>query len=133
MIEEKNIYYEITKSFLSLQKERVEYTALTKTRLIKLAYLIDYFYYKKNQNKLTNIDWIFYLYGPFSNSSNEIISNRPFSIKKLDNGILDPEIIELNENYSPAMGIEKFDIKQFVKGIIYEYGNQNLEELLDFM
>jgi hypothetical protein len=40
MIEERNIYYEITKIFLSLQNERIEYTALTKTRLIKLAYLM---------------------------------------------------------------------------------------------
>jgi hypothetical protein len=95
MIEERNIYYEITKIFLSLQNERIEYTALTKTRLIKLAYLTDYFYYKKNQIKLSDIDWVFYLYGPFSYSSNEIISKRPFSIKRLDNGILDPEIIEL--------------------------------------
>lgn len=48
MIEEKNIYYEIVRSFNSVREERNIWPTLTKTRLIKLAYLVDYFS-KKNR------------------------------------------------------------------------------------
>jgi hypothetical protein len=39
---------------------------LTKTPLIKLLYLIDVEYYRATGEKLTNIDWIFYKYGPYA-------------------------------------------------------------------
>jgi hypothetical protein len=133
MIEEKNIYYEIVRSFNSVREERNIWPTLTKTRLIKLAYLVDYFYCKRYQHKLSDIEWVFYLYGPYSFSSEPIIQNRPFSIKRLETGDLDPELIELNENYSNSLGVDEFEIKQFVKKIVQDYGDQDLEELIDFI
>ncbi len=40
--------------------------SLTKTKLLKLLYLLDIESYRKTQTTLTGFDWTFYLYGPWS-------------------------------------------------------------------
>jgi hypothetical protein len=42
--------------------------APTKTKVLKLLYLLDIEAFRKTQNTLTGFDWIFYLYGPWAAS-----------------------------------------------------------------
>jgi hypothetical protein len=39
---------------------------ISKIHLVKLIYLIDVEYYRKYGRTLTNLDWIFYSYGPYA-------------------------------------------------------------------
>ena len=36
------------------------------TRLVKLLYLVEYEYYRRYQQRLSDLSWIFYKYGPYS-------------------------------------------------------------------
>jgi hypothetical protein len=45
---------------------RVAGKGITRTRLMKLLFLVDYLYWKRCGRKLTNLEWHMYLFGPFS-------------------------------------------------------------------
>jgi hypothetical protein len=45
---------------------------ITRTRLMKLLFLVDYLYWKRCDRKLTNLEWRTYLFGPFSRVVEEI-------------------------------------------------------------
>jgi len=48
--------------------------APTKTKVLKLLYLLDIESFRKTQNTLTGFDWIFYLYGPWAASYDDALS-----------------------------------------------------------
>ena len=39
---------------------------LTKTKLVKLLYLIDLIFYRRFRSTLTQVRWFYHLYGPYS-------------------------------------------------------------------
>jgi hypothetical protein len=45
----------------------------TKTKLLKLLYLLDIEAFRKNQATLTNFNWVFYKYGPWSPEYDEVL------------------------------------------------------------
>jgi hypothetical protein len=47
--------------------------APTKTKVLKLLYLLDIDAYRRTQQTVTGLDWIFYLYGPWSSSYDEVL------------------------------------------------------------
>jgi hypothetical protein len=48
--------------------------APTKTKLLKLLYLADVENWRDHGQRLTNLDWIFYLYGPWNREYDELLS-----------------------------------------------------------
>lgn len=107
-----------------------KYSGLTKTKLLKLCYLAEYYYYKKYQRRLTAETWFYYLYGPYLFDYDNHLKNCPFSINDTEEGY---EIIEKDDGFFKTEGISDFDIKLLIKGIIKEFGEKDLDEILDFI
>ena len=51
-----------------------------KTKLVKLLYLADVEYFRRWSRQLTNIDWLFYHYGPYSSAIDEALKELNFDI-----------------------------------------------------
>ena len=52
----------------------------SKTKLLKLIYLADVFFYRKQRVKLVDINWVYYLYGPWSKKFDDALGS--FDIEK---------------------------------------------------
>jgi uncharacterized protein YwgA len=52
---------------------RVSGKGITRTRLMKLLFLVDYMHWKRCGGKLTNLEWRMYLFGPFSREVLDIL------------------------------------------------------------
>jgi hypothetical protein len=120
----------VAKEYLS---ENYEYSGLTKTKLIKMAYLTEYYYYKRFRTRLTDAEWVYYLYGPYLYDYSKHLENCPFSIQAIEGSENEFNIIELDPDYSRIEEITDFDIKRLIKNIIREFGRRDLEEILDFI
>lgn len=107
--------------------------SISKTKLLKLAYLAEYYYYKKHQTRLTNTEWIFFLYGPYVTDYEETIKKRPFKIEIIDGELGKFNIVKLNENSALLNGVTDLDLKLFIKNIVSNFGHKSLEEILDFI
>ncbi len=55
---------------------------LSKTKLIKLTYLVEYYYYRNNQKRLTNEEWFFYLYGPYLFNYDEYLKDLHSALRR---------------------------------------------------
>jgi hypothetical protein len=106
---------------------------LTKTKLLKLTYLVEYFYYKKEQVRLTDVEWVFLYYGPYIYDYEKFLEKCPFSIEFYDQESSDFKIIIRDEAYIEKEHITDFEIKMLIKRIIGEYGRKDLNEILDFI
>jgi hypothetical protein len=85
---------------LIIEAKRYTDEFIEKTKLLRLAYLVEYFFYRKTQTRLLNIDWIYYLYGPWIPSYDSILEKYPFKVskKKLE-GNKTISIIEVESGY----------------------------------
>lgn len=63
----------------------------TKTKLIKLLYLADVESYRDRREAVTSLDWIFHLYGPWTNEYDQILSE-----------MHEAGLIELRESQQPT-------------------------------
>jgi uncharacterized phage-associated protein len=103
---------------------------ITKTKLLKLVYLVELFYKRRCGKRLTNAEWVYYLYGPYLHNYDEILENSDINIKnaEYDNDkesqILSIKNTEESKNISP-------DVKFLIGGIVRDYGSLDLRSLLD--
>jgi hypothetical protein len=105
---------------------------LSKTKLLKLTFLVEYCYFKKYQRRLSNADWVFYLYGPYLYDFEDTLKRSPFSAEEFgDDG--DYKVIVKDESYFERERIDDFDVKQVIRKIVAEYGKNDLNEILDFI
>jgi hypothetical protein len=105
---------------------------LSKTKLIKLTYLVEYFFYKRYQNRITNADWVFFLFGPYLYNFDESLKHSPFSVEVAEDSE-EYKIIVKDEDYFRRERITDYDAKQIIKKVVSEYGRMDLGELLDFI
>ena len=55
-----------------------------KTKLVKLLYLVDVEFYRLTSRKLTDFNWIFYYYGPYATTIDDILKQVDVDIPKED-------------------------------------------------
>lgn len=105
-----------------------------KAQLIKLLYLIEVEYFRETRYRLTNLDWLFYYYGPYAFETERILEELEFQ----------QEIFKTKEHkdfikYQVAEGKHKYDfnidpkVSQITKLIVTKWGRKNLSELLDYV
>ena len=96
---------------------------ISTTRIQKLLYLLDYFYYLENGRTYTGLSWKYHLYGPYSPQISHIIGEEFSNLKTT---IL-PE--KESENYFK----KDPDFTLISKKVIKRFGALNLNELLNFV
>jgi hypothetical protein len=104
----------------------------TKTKLLKLAYLVDLFHARKFATPLTEGTWIYYLYGPYRHDYGSAISEAPFETEDVD---LADEKTATVISVAPGTSspVLPLDAKNMVVRAVFDYGGLPLRELLDFV
>lgn len=105
---------------------------MAKTRLIKLLYLVEVEHVKHFQDRLTNLEWQFYHYGPYASEIEQVlgapdIEEISFSLSDGRQGsqyILGED--ERDDNVPP-------DIRRLIDYIVKDWGAIDLNKLLDYV
>jgi hypothetical protein len=102
-----------------------------KTKLIKLLYLLDLENFRSNKKTDTELNWIFYKYGPYAFELEEFLENI---------GVIEEEIptkggrvflrLGIDHQEEVEIGIEK---RLILDSLIKEWGDASLSELLDYV
>lgn len=98
-----------------------------KTKIIKIAYLLELEYYKINHKHLTNANWIFYKYGPYPINYNDYLEQ-------------DNIITSDDDSFQRISVLDDFElpkipagVKTLLNGLILEYGDMDINELLNYV
>lgn len=100
-----------------------------RTKLVKLSYLLDLEYYRRNKKLLTDAKWIYYLYGPYPINYNDYLESDGIQISDPnDTGF---KSISLKE--CACIPDIPNDLKRLISSLIDEYGRMDLNDLLDYV
>jgi hypothetical protein len=104
-----------------------------KTRLIKLAYLIELEYYRRNEERLTDADWIYYKFGPYPNNYKDYIEHENITTEKIESQDDDFNFDKIS--LKDFNGFQKLPdgIYLLANKIIHDYGKEELNKLLDYV
>jgi len=97
-----------------------------KTRLIKLAYLADVFHTRLTRERLTNVPWIFWHYGPYVAEYPEILASPAFIIE--DSGEHEHILPGTDWDIPKPSHEEELSISRAMK-----LADEDFNELLDFV
>ena len=104
----------------------------SKTRLLKLAYLVDLFYKRRFGNRIISNTWIYFLYGPYIKDYDSVLSASEFKLKEVE---LEDEktasIVELNKDVQTQ--VHSIDINTVIYHVVSKFGNKPFMELLDYI
>lgn len=112
-----------------LRKNQVDVPIL-KTRLIKLAYLVEVEYYRSFRERISNTDWVYYKYGPYVYGYDEVLKENEFYYKP-DINDDDFAIIELKD--PTQQQAVSFQMKLAIDRVVRKYGSLELNKLLDLV
>ncbi len=105
-----------------------------KTQLIKLLYLIEVEYFRETRYRLTNLDWLFYYYGPYAFELESILDEPEFQQDvfktKEHKDFIKYQIAESKHTYDIWIDPK---VSQITKLIVTKWGRKNLSELLDYV
>ena len=105
-----------------------------KTRLIKFLYLVEVEYYREMGQRITDLNWLFYYYGPYALELDAVFSEREFEKKEIKSQD-DKDVILFKVAESVASYAHKIDVKisLLIKKIVGYWKDKPLEELLDYV
>jgi len=116
------------------QYSKVFGVGIPKTKLLKLAYLVEVKYKRRYMKRLTEAKWVYYLYGPYLWDYDEILQCKDININYREyknNKDKEIEIISLQDCYHNENISSEY--KFFINSIIRDYGNMDLVDLLDYV
>ena len=106
---------------------------LGKTKLLKLAYIIELYYKRLTGKRLTDTEWIYYLYGPWTSIYDEIISKYPFIQEKSqfsNNKEITAILIDDDLRYSAPSDL---DLSIVLNKVFTKYLSASLNEILEYI
>lgn len=112
---------------------------LTRTKLVKLLYLIDLESYKKRERKISEFEWFFHNHGPYPTTDFQknidslvekgLIKENKQKLSGKDGHYYLYEILK-SEEIDP---FEDDDEKLIANQILVDYGSYSLDRLLDYV
>lgn len=119
--------------FLSRTQEKYGRDSINKTKLLKLLYLLDYFGYRKNRRKVTDIKWKYFLYGPWSEEYDNILNARELVIENDSYNEKDFKKISLKGNLHIKEYELDIETKPLAEKVLTKYGKAELRDILDYI
>jgi hypothetical protein len=108
--------------------------SLGKTQLIKLLYLVEVEHYRETGERLTSLQWVFHLYGPYAYELEDILDEREFEKEEFktasERDFIGFRIAEPGRSYQAFVNAK---VSLTVKKVIGTWGNRSLSELLDYV
>lgn len=99
------------------------------TRLIKLAYLIEVFYYRKFRQRLTNAEWVYYKYGPYLMNIGDYLKDKRISAEEFG----DDEKTKFVLNEYVKLEDIPVEIKTTISSTVKQFLDVKLDDLLDYV
>lgn len=91
-------------------------------RLVKLAYLAEVEYYRAIGGRLTDLEWIFYRYGPYAHELGPLIG-----------GTDDPAAVAVDAWSPETPAKPDFQLESILRQVVKDWGDADLNQLLDFV
>jgi len=117
----KDLIFLIAKEF----KERNNY-GISRTKLIKLAYLAEVFFKRQSGKRLTDSSWVFWKYGPYLMDYPAILSSDAFMRGEDE----DFQPVEIDPEYKPSFA--DIDMRTAISKAM-DFADEDLNNLLDFV
>jgi hypothetical protein len=116
---------------------RSKESAATKTKLLKLLYLLDIESFRETQKTLTGFDWVFYKYGPWTAQYDEVLDQLSqegkIQLNSSNKGDLEATFIDPTSavDLSKAFPIYTDELK--ARRILEVWADRPVGELLDYV
>jgi len=107
---------------------------LLRTRLVKLLYLLELEFYRTRRQRLSDLRWIRYRYGPFSFDLDEVTARLGFQLEEEEVDFRTGQGIRY-EVHEPRDVDDwlPFRVKTLADAIITRWADEDLETLLDYV
>jgi uncharacterized phage-associated protein len=101
------------------------------TRLTKLMYLAELEYFRQKRERLTELKWIFYLFGPYPLALARVLGEPEIETNEWRTGRVSRQIVRDESTFMEAKA--DFDLEAIVARIVEEWGEADLNQLLDYV
>ena len=99
------------------------------TRLIKIAYLIELFYYRKFQKRLTDVEWVYYKFGPYIMNIDEYLTHDDIQFEEVE----DKDITVYKLRDSVCLQALPVELRVIVSSTINKYFSMEINDLFDYI
>lgn len=108
--------------------------SLGKTQLVKFLYLTEVEYYRILRERLTDLRWLFYHYGPYALELEDILAQKEFESKQFttraEKEFVRFRVAEQIRGYKTSLNPK---ITLMIKRIVGQWKDKSLPELLDYV
>jgi len=122
---------DLTALLLSLTEQ--EGIVLGKTKLVKLLYLLEVEFFRENQQRLTDLKWIFFHYGPYPVGLDELLGSADVDVipQRLADGLKFQQVTVADRARHEAT----FDasLERLAHRVVDEWGGLDLNHLLNYV
>lgn len=101
------------------------------TRLVKLMYLAELEYFRLRHERLTDLDWTFYLFGPYPMSLKSFLGEPEIETKEWRSGKTSKSIVRDEDIFMKAKA--GLDLEAIIKRVVKTWGDADLNQLLDYV
>jgi hypothetical protein len=101
------------------------------TRLVKLLYLTEVEYYRQKRERLTNLDWTFYYYGPYPPNLKTVLGEPEIETFYWKGGKTSQQLVRDEGSFMEAFA--ESDIESLISNIVKQWGDADLNQLLDYV
>ncbi|MBU2637273.1 MAG: SocA family protein [Bacteroidetes bacterium] len=127
--------YPTEKILLQILKESSSRNkTLGKTELIKYLYLTEVEYYRVNRERLTDLKWLFHLYGPYAYELEDTLKLPVFQKLIIETGndreFIKYKVAEPNNDYRQYVDPK---LSVLIKKIVGQWKDKDFAELLDYV
>ncbi len=117
-----------------LEESSIQHKSFGKTQLIKLLYLAEVEYYRNCNQRLTDLNWLFYHYGPYALELEDILSDKVFEQTKIKTqDEKDFILFKVAEGLSRYKSEVDTKVSLIIKKIVGQWKDKSLEDLLDYV
>lgn len=121
------ISHEFRSVLVDIVKEsRILGLKTTKTHILKLVYLVEVEFYRECGHRLTEVEWVYYKYGPYVFNYDEYFDGKCLSIIP---PFEDFSVIDFND-LCEVSEISSYT-RRIIKKVVSKYGEYPLSNLLD--
>ncbi len=99
-----------------------------KTKLIKLAYLAEVYYKSNTSNRLTDLEWIYWIFGPYIRDIDSVLANDSIFVAPSEHANFIPIVVREDYEHVTSTLDENIAILSAL-----DHGTDDLNQLLDFV
>jgi hypothetical protein len=118
---------------ISSENRKKRNPPLGKTKLLKLAYLVELYYKRITRNRLTNTEWIYFLYGPWTEEYEDVLKKYPFTIEKksgIEKKEQEPVLLDDEFRYKSE---NSFDFNTALNNVLTKFLSKSLNDILEYV